>query len=118
MASGEPAIAIALTTVDSEAGAAGIARTLVGERLVACVNIVRDVRSIYLWQGAVEDASEWLLVMKTAASRLDELRERLRSLHPYDTPEWLVLEASAVSEAYGQWLLDSVSGSSRPARPT
>ena len=105
-------IAVALTTVDSAAGAADLARALVDERLAACVNIVPGVRSIYRWQGAVEDATEWLLVMKTSGSRLGSLRERLLALHPYDTPEWVVLDVADASAAYAKWVLGAVDASS------
>jgi periplasmic divalent cation tolerance protein len=101
-------IAVALTTVDSAAGAADLARVLVDERLVACVNIVAGVRSIYRWQGAVEDATEWLLVMKTTGQRLAGLQQRLLALHPYDTPEWVVLDVADVSAAYAKWVLGEV----------
>lgn len=102
------AIVVALTTIDNEAAAAVLARSLVDEGLAACVNLVKDIRSIYRWQGQVEDASECLLVIKTSHQRLDQLTARVHALHPYETPEWLVLEAASVSEAWGKWLLAQV----------
>ncbi len=106
-------LAVALTTVDGEAAAADLARTLVEERLVACVNLLAGVRSIYRWQGSVADASEWLLLMKTTLGRLPALRERLLALHPYDTPEWVVLDPIEASQAYGNWVKAEVGGADR-----
>ena len=98
---------VVLTSVDSEAAAGALARALVEERLAACVNIIAGVRSIYRWQDTIEDGAEWLLVIKTAAPSLEALHERLHQLHPYDLPEWLVLEPSQVSDAYGAWVARS-----------
>ncbi len=110
------AVAVALTTVDSEAAARALARGLVDEHLAACVNIVPGVSSIYRWQGAIEEASEWLLVIKTARHCLDRTRVRLLELHPYDTPEWVVVDVAEVSSAYGRWLLgEVVPAGSRPS---
>jgi periplasmic divalent cation tolerance protein len=105
------AVVVALTTIDSEAAARALAHGLVDEHLAACVNIVPGVSSIYRWQGAIEEASEWLLVIKTARRCLERTRVRLLELHPYDTPEWVVVDVGEVSEGYGRWLLGEV----RPA---
>jgi periplasmic divalent cation tolerance protein len=71
--------------------AAEIARTVVGERLAACVNILPTVRSVYRWKGELCDDSESLLIIKTTADRLDELTRRLLACHPYDVPEVIAL---------------------------
>ena len=81
-----------------------IARTLVDERLAACVNIVAGVVSVFRWQGAVQEEGEVLLVLKTAADRLDALRERLVALHPYECPEVLALPVEAGHAPYLDWL--------------
>lgn len=104
-ASDPDAVVVVLTTVGSEAAGAALARQFVAEGLVACVNLVPGLRSIYRWQGEIEDAAECLLVMKTARRQLDALRARLHACHDYDTPEWLVLETAEVSPAYRAWLL-------------
>ena len=104
-ASDPDAVVVVLTTIDDEAAAAALARQLVEERLVACVNCVPGLRSIYRWQGEVEDARECLMVMKTARRRLEPLRQRLHACHPYDTPEWVVVDTAEVSAAYRAWLL-------------
>ena len=98
---------IVLTTLPADADAASVARTLVAERLVACVNVLPAMDSIYRWQGAVEQASERQLIMKTAGSRVEELKDRLLALHPYDVPEILVLPVAEGDDAYLQWLEDS-----------
>ena len=71
--------------------AAEIARTVVTERLAACVNIVPTVRSVYQWKGELCDDIESLMVIKTTADRLQELTARLLSCHPYDVPEVIAL---------------------------
>lgn len=99
---------VAISTVTSEADAERIARTLVEERLAACVNMVPGVRSIYRWKGAVEDEREILLLMKTTMDAVEALRVRLHELHPYELPEFVVLEVDRLSAAYGAWILESV----------
>jgi periplasmic divalent cation tolerance protein len=95
---------IAITTAGSLEEADRVARTLVEERLAACVNIIESVRSIYRWQGKLESAGELLLLIKTDVQHLDLLQKRLTELHSYDLPEFLVLEVSAGSEAYLHWI--------------
>jgi periplasmic divalent cation tolerance protein len=87
-----------------ELDAAAVARTLLGEQLVACVNILPLMQSHYRWQGGIESASERQLLMKTTMACVERLRERLATLHPYEVPEFLVIEASGGSEAYLEWL--------------
>ena len=89
--------------------AAPLARDLVERRLVACVNVVEGIRSIYRWQGKVEDEGEKLLIMKTVEERVPELREILLSRHPYDVPEFIVLPIVAVEGPYRDWLIEAVS---------
>jgi len=96
------------TTVGSEAAATRLGEVLIAERLAACVQQVGPVRSTYRWQGAVETAAEWLLLIKTTADALPRLRPRLLELHPYDTPEFLVLPVTAGSEGYLAWVRDTV----------
>lgn len=97
-------IAIVLSTLPDNESARELARRLVDERLIACGNIVPGIRSIFRWKGAIEDASEVLLVMKTATELLPELRERIEQLHPYEVPEVIAVHADDVSGAYGYWV--------------
>ena len=98
-------VRVVLVTAPDEETAAGLARTLVEERLIACANLLPRVRSIYRWEGAVADDAEVLLVLKTAAARVELLASRVRALHPYDLPEVIVLTASGGSEAYLDWVI-------------
>ena len=98
---------IALTTFGADADAARVARVLVEERLAACVNILPAMTSIYRWKGAVEEDREQQLVIKTTPSSVARLAARLRALHPYELPEFVVLDASA-SEQYAEWVGESV----------
>lgn len=100
---------IVLTTLEAGADPDGIARTLVEERLAACVQVMPPMTSIYRWKGEVEVALEQQLLIKTTAQRVAALGDRLRTLHPYELPEFLVLDAVA-SDAYGAW----VRANSRP----
>jgi periplasmic divalent cation tolerance protein len=97
-------VRVAFATAPDAEVAARIARALVEERLVACANLVAGVRSIYRWQGRVEDESEVMLVLKTRADRVDALAERLQALHPYDVPELVVLPVVAGLAPYLDWV--------------
>jgi periplasmic divalent cation tolerance protein len=103
-----PSVSIVLTTLGADADAAALAKTLVEERLAACVNIVQGVMSTYRWQGAVSQNAEQQLVIKTATAKLPALEARLRQLHPYELPEFLVIDASGGSDAYLNWIDESV----------
>ena len=104
----DSSVVIALTTIGAGADAAALARTLVDERLAACVNVLPVMTSVYRWQGVVEEDREQQLVMKTTAGRLGALEKRLRELHPYELPEFLVLPAAGGSAAYLAWVGESV----------
>ena len=90
--------------------AAAVTKTLVGERLVACGTILPGARSIYQWEGKLEDASEVLVLFKTSGPAYAKLEKRLLKLHPYDTPEIVAVEAGAVSKAYAAWLAEALNG--------
>ena len=85
-----------------------LARTVVDERLCACVNIVPGVRSFFRWQGKVDVAEEQLLIAKTTAAAFELLQDRLASLHPYDVPEVIALPVAAGLPAYLSWVVASV----------
>jgi periplasmic divalent cation tolerance protein len=100
-------LAIVLTTVAASADADTIARALVEERLAACVNVLPPMTSTYRWKGVVEQEREQQVVIKTSRARIAALHARLAELHPYELPEFVVLDASG-SEAYSRWVHDSV----------
>ena len=93
-----------LTTMPDDERADALARTLVDERLAACVNVHAPMTSIYRWKGAVEREPERQLVIKTTRARMPELETRLRELHPYDLPELLVVAVDGGSAAYLEWV--------------
>jgi periplasmic divalent cation tolerance protein len=97
-------VRVALSTAPDADTAARIARALVEERLAACVNLVPAVRSIYRWQGRIEDEAEVLLVIKTRSERVEALAERLRALHPYELPELVALPVTAGLAPYLDWV--------------
>ena len=107
MSSSTERIVIVLTTLGADADAGALARALVDERLAACVNILAPMTSVYRWKGAVEQEAERQLLMKTTADRVPALERRLRELHPYELPEFVVLDAAA-SQAYGRWVDEEV----------
>jgi periplasmic divalent cation tolerance protein len=99
---------IVLTTFPADRDVTAFARTLVDERLVACVNVLPPMDSTYRWQGAVEQASERQVIMKTTSARANELKNRIVALHPYDVPEILVLPITHGGKGYLNWISDSV----------
>ena len=109
MAEAAQAIEVHITAPDAER-AAEMARTLVGEGLCACVNIVQEVRSIYLYDGSICDEPEVLCVVKTRAELFTKLEARVRELHPYDVPEILAFAVEEGSTAYLDWLRASTRG--------
>lgn len=99
---------VVLSACGSAAEAEKVARALVEQRLAACVNVVPGVRSIYRWKGAVEQASEWLLVIKTSRGLFDRVREAIVRRHSYDLPEAVALPIQNGSEEYLSWLGNEV----------
>lgn len=99
---------IILTTAGSQEEARKIARSLVERQIAACVNIVPQVESIYRWQGNVESANEWLLVIKTLEASFSRVCDAIQELHSYDLPECIKLEISGGAEKYLDWITASV----------
>lgn len=95
---------VVLVTAPTPERAAEIARAVVGERLAACGNVVPGLRSVYRWEGKVQEDDEALLVLKTTRARFDALRDRVLALHPYDVPEVIALPVLAGSAAYLDWI--------------
>jgi periplasmic divalent cation tolerance protein len=101
---------IVLTTMPHDDRADELARTLVDERLAACVNVHGPMSSTYRWRETVEHAAERQLVIKTTRQRLSKLKQRMAELHPYELPELIVIPIDAGSEAYLQWLAAETEG--------
>jgi periplasmic divalent cation tolerance protein len=98
---------IVLTTAGSREEARKIAHELVERKLAACVNIVPQIESVYRWQGNVETAQEWLLLIKTQAELYERVRDALKKLHSYDLPECVMLELTAGSQEYLDWIAEN-----------
>jgi periplasmic divalent cation tolerance protein len=98
---------LVLTTLPAAHDAAALAHTLVDERLAACVNVLPEMRSTYRWRGTVEIEAERQLLIKTSHGRTAALERRLRELHPYEVPEFIVLEIADGSAAYLKWVADN-----------
>jgi periplasmic divalent cation tolerance protein len=99
---------IVLTTAGTKEEAHKIARALVERRLAACVNIVPQVASVYRWQGKMEEAAEWLLVIKTTTAAFAPVQEAIRELHSYDVPECVCLAIEDGSAEYLEWVGEQV----------
>jgi periplasmic divalent cation tolerance protein len=95
---------VILSTCPDAETAARIARALVDASLVACVNIVPGLRSIYRWNDSIRDDQEVLMILKTAADRLPDARQRLVALHPYEVPEVVALPVADGHDAYLSWV--------------
>ena len=98
---------IVLTTLPTEGDAEKLASQLVEERLAACVNILPPMRSVYRWKNAIEKADERQLIIKTTRATMTSLEARIRKLHPYDVPEFVVLSIDSGSADYLSWLAES-----------
>ncbi len=103
------AFALVLTTYPVDGDADGLARALVDERLAACVSVLPPMQSTYRWKGEIETATERQVLIKTKAANLAALEQRVQELHPYDVPEFLVLNIEAGSPGYLSWLNDALS---------
>ncbi len=97
---------VVLVTAPDEDGAAKMAETLVEERFAACVNIIRDIRSIYNWEGKIEDEREVMMVIKTKKELFEPLKKRIQEMHPYSVPEIIALPIIEGSPDYLRWLAD------------
>jgi len=102
--------AVVLVTWPADRDPSGLARSLVEEGLAACVNATAEVTSTYRWQGVVSVDRERQLVVKTTVGRLEALLARVRQLHPYEVPEFLVLPVLAGSASYLSWLEGDAAG--------
>ena len=95
---------VVLSTCGSAEEASAIARLLVEERLAACVNILPAVHSVYRWKGVLEEADEWMLIIKTRRALVDRLATRLRNAHSYELPEIVAIPVVDGLPAYLSWI--------------
>ena len=107
-------VVLVLTTLGADADAVTFARTLVEEHLAACVNVLPPMTSVYRWRRRIEEDQERQIVVKTTRQQVAALEQRVRELHPYELPEFLVLATSGGSDAYLQWVGESIA----PADPS
>jgi len=101
-------LVVILVTTPDEAVASEIVERLLGERLIACANIVKGVRSIFTWKGGVEDCEEFLVLMKSRADLFEEVCSEVKRVHPYEVPEIVGLPLTHVDKPYSDWVLSSL----------
>src|SRR5580765_1971284 len=102
---------VVLMTAATAEEASRIAELLVNKKLAACVQILPDMQSIYIWKGEVQQEKEVLLIAKTTRANFAELEREVRAVHSYETPEIIALPIEAGSESYLKWLISSCEGS-------
>ena len=97
-----------LTSAGSESEAGKIARALVERKLAACVSVVRRIQSVYRWQGKVELAEEYLLLIKTVKAQQEAVQTAIRELHSYELPECIAIAVDSGNAEYLNWIAGSV----------
>jgi periplasmic divalent cation tolerance protein len=103
-----PEYVLVFTTLPADADGVEFGRSLVEDRLAACVNLLPLMDSVYRWEGRVERETERQVLIKTARERVAALWDRVRELHPYEVPEFLVLPIADGNEAYLRWVGESI----------
>lgn len=103
-----PQYLFGMTTTGKEEDALKLAKELVERRLVACANVLPQMRSFYHWKGELCDEPEWLVLMKTKSDKIEAVKEAFKELHPYDEPELIFLPIQEGSPTYLQWIEDSI----------
>ena len=104
---------IVFITVPSHQDAVKIADKLVDSKLAACVNIIQGVRSVFMWNGKKESIDECLLLVKTKEDYFNRLKDKVKQLHSYDTPEIISIQISEGNQDYLDWIDKSVPGNNR-----
>ena len=115
--SADSEVLLVISSLPDHAAAQQLARTLIERRLAACVSVLAPCNSVYRWRGAVEEAAEVPVLIKTTASRYAELESALRALHPYELPEIIAVSVLCGLPAYLDWVAGetAVPGISSPA---
>ena len=98
---------VVMTTLPADADGPAFGRALLEERLAACVNLLSPMESVYRWEGRIEQETERQVIIKTTRDRLNALWDRVRELHPYEVPEFIVLSIADGNEAYLNWVGES-----------
>lgn len=99
---------VVFVTCSSREEAEKISKTLVKERLAACVNIVSTVKSFFWWEGRIDEAEEHLLIIKTSVEKIEKLIGRVKELHSYSVPEIISLPILEGNKEYLKWIEDSL----------
>jgi len=99
---------IIVSTFPSKQSVTSIAKKLVKQKIVACVNITK-ISSVYAWKGKIENQSEYLALFKTSKNNKSKLKKELQKLHPYDIPEIAEINVDYINQPYLKWLVDSTS---------
>jgi periplasmic divalent cation tolerance protein len=102
---------VVFSTCGSEQDAIKVARALVEAKVAACVNVLPNVRSVYRWKDAIEEESEWMLIIKSSRSLFAQLQAELRKVHSYEVPEVLAIPVVDGSAEYLGWLDRELGGS-------
>jgi periplasmic divalent cation tolerance protein len=95
---------IVLTTCPAQEAAEALGEQIVEARLAACVQVLPQMTSIYVWEGKVQRDAEFLLLIKTVAEKWDELRDFITTNHSYEVPEIVAIDSEKISEPYRRWL--------------
>lgn len=97
---------VVFITASNQDEAVKIAKELIENKLAGCVNIIKDIRSIYRWEGKIQDDSEVLMIAKTQKNIFDSLVKKVKELHSYTVPEIIAIPIIAGAEDYLKWLKD------------
>lgn len=111
-------VVLALSTTADEPTARTLALRALESGLVACVNLVPGVTSMYRWQGRIEESREWLMVIKTSRAQWPALKEAWPGWHPYDVPELIAIDITDGLEPYLRWVISEVGAPLHPAAPS
>lgn len=111
----EPArLLIATTTFSQRADATAMARRVIGEQLAACAQVEGPLESHYRWKGEDCQETEWRLTIKTTAAAIEKLSQVVHQNHPYEQPQWVVVEVRSTSEGYAAWVRASIPPAASP----
>ena len=99
---------VVFVTAPSSSDAADIAKTIVSERLAACVNIIAGIRSIFFWEDKIQDEEETLMIIKTKKELFESLKRRIIMMHPYSVPEIISVDITDGNEDYLKWIYETV----------